>query len=151
MSEPISEPQPIEPAEPQNPADGTDWKAEARKWEARAKENSTAAQRLAEIEEAQKTELQKAIERAEAAEAKAAKFETERQLAGWRSEVAAASGVPAEALRGSTKEELQAHADALKPLIAAPRGPVIPKQGDEPDTSAVSAEREFARGLFGGD
>lgn len=35
--------------------DTTDWKAEARKWEGRAKDNSTAAARLKELEDAQKT------------------------------------------------------------------------------------------------
>ena len=49
------------PAGQQDPpaTDGPDWKAEARKWEQRAKENSSAAARLQELEDAQKSELQK--------------------------------------------------------------------------------------------
>lgn len=55
-------------AEPPKPTDPPakpepDWKAEARKWEQRAKENKTAADRLAEIEESNKTEGQKQAER----------------------------------------------------------------------------------------
>ena len=42
------------------PADQTDWKAEARKWESRAKENSDAAARLAELD-AKFTALAKAL------------------------------------------------------------------------------------------
>ena len=42
------------------PADQTDWKAEARKWESRAKENSDAAARLAELD-AKFTALTKAL------------------------------------------------------------------------------------------
>ena len=100
-------------------APATDWKAEARKWEQRAKENSGAAARLTEIEEASKTEAQKLADRAAAAEAKAAAYEAREQIAGWKAEVAESTGVPAVALAGSTKEEIEAHAATLKPLIAA--------------------------------
>jgi hypothetical protein len=51
--------------------DGTDWKAKAREWERRAKENKDAAARLAAIEEANKTEAQKQADRLSAAEADA--------------------------------------------------------------------------------
>ena len=56
-------------------ADTTDWVAEARKWEKRAKDNSAAAKRLATVEaelqkvtDADKTEAQKAADRATKAE-----------------------------------------------------------------------------------
>src|SRR5690606_24941791 len=52
-----------------------DWKAEARKWEKRAKANAAAAKRLAEIEEAQKSEAEKAAERLAKAERAAAEAE----------------------------------------------------------------------------
>ena len=67
------------------------------------------AEKLAEFEESQKTEAQKAQERLEAAEKRAAELE----LKAARAEVAAAKGVPAELLTGSTQEELEASADAL--------------------------------------
>lgn len=67
------------------------------------------AAKLAEIEEANKTESEKNAERLAAAEAKAAELES-RAL---RSEVAAAKGVPSNLLTGSTREELEASADAL--------------------------------------
>ena len=89
--------------------DTTDWKAEARKWEARAKENAPAAKRLAEIEEANKTEAERVAERIAAAEARAAELEVKAL----RAEVANAKGVPAHLLAGSTQEELEAAADAL--------------------------------------
>lgn len=53
----------------------TDWKAEARKWEERAKANNSAAERLAEIEEASKSAEQKAAERLATAEKAAAAAE----------------------------------------------------------------------------
>lgn len=68
---------PATPAPAQDPAPEpakaeTDWKAEARKWEQRAKENSAAAKRLTEFEESQKTEAEKLAAKAEAAEKRAA-------------------------------------------------------------------------------
>lgn len=105
---------PETPAE--TPAQETDWKAEARKWEARAKENLTkvnelspAAARLAEIEEASKTAEQKAAERLQAAEARAAELELKAD----RAEVAAAKGVPLDLISGANREEMEASADRL--------------------------------------
>lgn len=97
-------PKPAEPAQ-----ETTDWKAESRKWESRAKENTAAAQRLAEIEEEKKTDEQKVTDRIAAAEKRAADLETQVI----RAEVAAAKGIPAELLHGGTKEQLEAEADAL--------------------------------------
>lgn len=67
------------------------------------------AAKLSEIEEANKTEAEKQAERLAAAEAKAAELES-RAL---RSEVAANKGVPLSLLTGSSREELEASADAL--------------------------------------
>jgi hypothetical protein len=133
QGEPTNTPTPTAPPAPAAPAQETDWKAEARKWESRAKENSEATKRLAEIEEASKSEAQKLADRAAAAEAKVAQFESEKQQREWVKQVAEATGVPAAALRGSTLEDIQAHADSLKSLISqeppAPRGPIVPSEG----------------------
>ena len=67
------------------------------------------AAKLTEIEEANKTEAEKAQARAEAAEKRAAELEAKALKA----EVAAAKGVPVSLLTGSTQEELEAAADAL--------------------------------------
>lgn len=127
-------------AKPQG--DGIDWKAEARKWERRAKENAEAARRLREAEEAEKTELQKLAERAEAAEKRAA--EAEGRLL--RLEVAQAKGLTAaqaRRLQGATREELEADADELLEAFGAKKAE--PKEGDgdegeaKPDASAGAA------------
>lgn len=76
-----------------------------------------------------------AVNRAGEAEAKVQSFETKEQVNTWRSEVAKAKGVPADALRGSTKEEFEAHADILKPLIT-PRGPVLPDVDKTPENNS---------------
>lgn len=56
--------QPPTPAQPE-----TDWKAEARKWEARAKENTSAREELDRLKQAQMTELEKAQQVAAKAQA----------------------------------------------------------------------------------
>ena len=112
------------------PTPEIDWKAEARKhesrskeWAAKAKTNEDAARRLAEIEEANKTEAQRAQDRIAELESENSKYKQREQQAAWRAEVAEATGVPAEALRGSTLEEMQEHAETLKPFIATPSEP----------------------------
>ena len=80
-----------------------------KEWEKRAKGNSEKAKRFDELEEASKTEQQKALERAEAAERQLADI----TLKAMRLEVAAEKGVPAELLAGATVEELAASADRL--------------------------------------
>lgn len=125
------------PEPPATPAPETDWKAEARKWEQRAKDNSTAAARLAEIEESKKSAEQKASEALVAAQSTA----TEAAAKAMRYEVAAETeGFPmalAARLVGSTAEELQADAARLMALIpkapeatapVPPAGPTVPGQ-----------------------
>lgn len=115
MTEPENPPAPETPQAPaqEPPAKPeTDWKAEAKKWETRAKENKTAAERLAALEESQKTEQQKLMERAEAAERERDQVRTEAL----RLRIAHEKGLtPKQAarLRGSSEEELAADADDL--------------------------------------
>lgn len=120
----------IETKPKETPAQEPDWKAEARKWEKRAKENSDAAQRLAEIEEANKTEAQKQAERLAELESQVAGYQTREQIAEWKTEVSTETGVPADVLSGSTKEELEAHAAKLKPLIEQPPASHRPIAGE---------------------
>lgn len=106
------------------PAD-TDWVAEANKWKAlsrkhedQSKANADKAKQFDEITDANKSAIDKAVDRAAKAEARAAEVEV-RAL---RAEVAADKGVPADLLSGSTQEELEASADRL----LAFRGKAVP-------------------------
>jgi hypothetical protein len=86
----------------------TDWKA--RRGSGSAGEGElAAAKRLTELEEASKSDLQKAIDRAEAAERRIAEVE----LSAARTEIASVGRGAGGALRGSTREELEAHAAEL--------------------------------------
>lgn len=116
----------VEQAEPKTdkaqtePKPETDWKAEARKWEARAKENKGAAEKLAQIEEANKTELEKAKERAEKAEAEAHRLKAETERHQIIEKVAADTGISASVLArmvGETEEEISANAEAVKAAV----------------------------------
>jgi hypothetical protein len=127
----------------------TDWKAEARKWEQRAKENNKAAERLKEIEDAEKSELEKEREKREAAERKVQEFEakeTRRELA---EKVAREKRVPVQLLMrggGDTEEDMRSYADDI--LAFKPEKPgVVPNSGTngagkEEATSSVAAGRE---------
>lgn len=84
----------------------------SREWEKRAKAAEPAAKKLSEIEEANKSELEKA----QAALAAAEKRAQETELASLRASVALEKGLtPTQAKRliGSTREELEADADEL--------------------------------------
>jgi hypothetical protein len=139
MSEAAPEPTPTPtPAPPAQ--ETTDWKAEARKWEERAKGNKTALDELT-----AKHELT-ATENADLAK-KLQTYEAEKERASLVSEIAEANKVPASALRGSTREELEAHAAVLAELIK-PSGPVIPGQERAPEKVGDDSLREFTRQLF---
>ena len=137
--------------------DGTDWKSEARKWEERAKANKDAADQLAALEEANKTEAEKQADLIATLKAKVEDFETRDQIAKWKADVAESTGVPANALAGSSLEEIQAHAETLKPLIAQPPNeptptPVVSTVGNQPaPPSSVPLKDQIAAAEEAGD
>lgn len=99
-------------------------------------------------------ELKAAAERAEEVEAekqalavKVAEFESEKELRELVDDVADAKGVPAGVLKGGTREELEAHADLLKPHLQS-TGPVVRGQEKRPDAVSADPLQEFARNLF---
>ena len=131
--------------------DGTDWKAEARKWELRAKDNKTAAEELAALKESQKTDQQKVEERISQMEKRAADAES-RAL---RSDIASKHGISAEDrdlfLTGSDEESLTAQAKRLAERVADQKkqGNVAPKEGETKTNGKTDTEpREFVKQLF---
>lgn len=86
-------PNPAAPAAPPAPPAPaiTDWQAEARKWEARAKDNKTAADELATLKASQMSDQERAVTEAEAKGRTAAAAEYGQQLAVARFEAAAAT------------------------------------------------------------
>nr|DAF93821.1 MAG TPA: hypothetical protein [Siphoviridae sp. ct0eR1] len=126
-----------------------DWKSESRKWKNRAKENGRAAN--------ERDELAKAIgdkdATIEALKAKVADFETDAKVREWSANAAAEHGISADLIRGTTEDEINAHAAAIakalhdaKPSVA----PVVPQAGATPDNHGGNLA-EFARNVFAGD
>ncbi|WP_326600514.1 hypothetical protein [Rhodococcus sp. PD04] len=131
------------------------WKAKAREQERRAKANAEAAQKFAELEEAKKSDEQKAAERLAKAEQRAAEVE----LRADRAEVAAATGVPVEILAGpeeNTADAIKAYAEKVLEFAKAqagtariPNGVVIPNEGKQPGD--VSLDEQIAAATKAGN
>jgi hypothetical protein len=156
--------QPGETAQPDaqtqgDPADASDLgdagkKAIAAERDARKAAEKQAAEfkaQLDKIEQANLSELEKAQQRAEAAE-KALEAKESEAL---RLSIAAKHGLTgdaAELLYGNTPEELESRAARIAALTKVPGGPVIPGQGTVPTTrgdAAAVADRAFADFLTG--
>lgn len=139
MSEAAPEATPNAPAQETQPPTKpeTDWKAEAKKWEVRAKENKTAAERLTALEESQKTEQQKLADRATAAEKAAA--EAQHDL--MRLRVITETGLPAdlhEFVTGADEDELRVKATKLKAQFGAEQRTVDVGLGSRQSAAPVS-------------
>ena len=126
-----------------------DWKSESRKWENRAKENRRAAN--------ERDELAKAIgdkdATIEALKAKVADFETAAKVREWSANAAAEHGINADLIRGTTEDEINAHAAAIAKALhdaKPPVAPVVPQAGATPDNGGGNLA-EFARNVFAGD
>lgn len=89
-----------------------------------------------------------AVARAEKAEAELAEMRAAKQLDTWRAEVAAEAKVPADVLRGATREELAEHAAALASHMHS-SAPPIQSPGRQPEGAAQPAEIAAVRSLFG--
>lgn len=112
----------------------TDWKEQARKWEARAKENfsfKADAEKYREYVESQKTEYEKLQE----AEAKTRLELEELRTDSIKKDIALEKSVPQNLLKyltGTTREELETQADELLSVIAEsakPNSKPNPEQG----------------------
>lgn len=154
--EPDNDPAPAPEPEPSND-DGTDWVAEARKWEKRAKENSDAAARLKELEDAKKTDEQRQQERLAELESTAKQSTTEVA----RLRVALRKGLTetqAKRLVGDTEEDLEADADALLAEFAPPEEDDTPaparrpqerlRPGATPSTEPEKSPKELADSIL---
>lgn len=142
-----------EGGEGQEPQRRTDWKAMARKWERLAKENADKAKSFDELQEASKTELEKAQEAKVKAERELGEYRAKAEREALRSKVAKMTGLPASLVFGSDEEEMEANAKAT---IAWAR-PSAPKTGHagsfdtrgSADDGLSAAKRRLADQLFG--
>ena len=105
-----------EQTEPQGEAKPeTDWKAEARKWEARAKKSAQAEQELEALKAAQMTEQEKEKARADKAEQELARLKAENQRMADAAEIATRDGIPQSLLNFcADREAMERFADEYK-------------------------------------
>lgn len=153
VTEPVVEPV----AEPQGEQTSTtDWKAEARKWESRAKENFSAVEELQKLKDAEKSDLQRAVDAAEAAQNELASTKAEAA----RLRIAAKHGIGEDHLDllvGSDETELEAKAAKLAALVKLPtteeparKGAWAPFDRDEGKSpnQITATDSEFVKELF---
>jgi hypothetical protein len=138
--------------EPEQKVDEIDWKAKAREWEKRAKDNKSAADRLAEIEAANQTEAEKAAARLAKAEqdALAARAEATRYRIATESKLSAEDAALLEHVTSEDGMRLIAKRLAGAESDKKQQGLHVPGEGKTPSSPGASDEREAVRGLFGG-
>jgi hypothetical protein len=118
-------------------------------------EYKKSAEKLAQIEAEGKTEAEKLRDENEKLAKKLEAFEQKEKVAAWAAEVSEATGIPAKALRGTTKEELEAHAETLKELYpqdgkpSAKQAPVVPGIGEQKPGASASTGQQFADAIDG--
>lgn len=139
-------------ADQQKPTETVDfWKQKAREQEKRAKENASAAQRLAEYEEANKTEAQKTADRLAAAEKVAADARQEAL----RLRIATRFQIGDEDadlfLTGSDEDTLTKQAERLagRAQERKKHGNHVPREGAATPPPGDDPLREFTRSVFG--
>lgn len=129
------------------------WKQKAREQEKRAKDNATAAQRLAEIEDAQKSESEKVAERIAKAEA---------EVASVPAKVADALREHLVALHEIDPDDAELFLTATEPDLLLKQvtrlvgqsdkrkktSNVVPREGATPSSGGDGSERDFVRQLF---
>lgn len=103
------------------------------------------AKRLDEIEEASKTELQKAQERAQAVEQELNKLKQANELRDLRQKIATETGVPVHLLTATSEEDLKTQAGQIMDF-ARPGYPVVRDGGEIPAIPPVkkSTADQFA-------
>ena len=155
MSEPVVEPTPTTPTEGEQPVKPTEtvefWKGKAREQEKRAKENADARKQLDELTESRKSEIEKAQERAAAAEAEASTVPAKVADA-LRVHLVALHEIDADDadlfLTATDPELLLKQVARLTARSGGKKQNHVPREGNNP-TPNNSDERETARALFG--
>jgi hypothetical protein len=117
-------------------------------------EYKAAAEKLKEIEEAGKSEADKLKAANAELDAKLKAYEAKEKAAALAAEVSKETGIPAGALRGSTRDELVAHAETLKELYGTGNkkkpAPVVKGVGEQTEgTQGASTAQQFADALDG--
>ena len=141
------------PQEGVQKVDDTDWKAKyeamkahSREWEKKAKGNQEAADELEKLRESQATEQEKAVKRAEKAEAELADMKAKAERAVTVAKVADDAGIPAEVvqmLNGADEAELAEQVGRILKLL-----PAYPTRQDDGGSNAVAKRKKTTADQF---
>lgn len=101
------------------------------------------ADKYDEVVESEKTELQKAMEKAEALEAELSSMKKAEAIREIKTKVATETGIPAHLLTGETEEACREQAEAIK-AFAKPAYPVIKDGGEVQNVKGQSTRDQFA-------
>ena len=101
------------------------------------------AAQLDAIEEANKTELQKAQDKAAELEKKLSDLENANNLRAMREKVASEKGVPIDLLTGETEEACNTQADGILKFASAQGYPVVRDNGEPSKMSKPSTREQF--------
>lgn len=78
-----------------------------------------------------------------------AQLRGEKQVREWAQEISQETGVPADVIRGNTKEEMLAHAQSLEKYVSV-SAPVVRSDGKAPSQPAAASTRDmFAQAIDG--
>lgn len=102
------------------------------------------AAKFDEMEEANKTELQKAQDKAAELERKLESLEKEKTIRSIREKVASEKGVPVELLEGETEEACTAQAERILKFAAGTGYPAVKDAGEPSKISKGSTKQQFA-------
>ena len=102
------------------------------------------ASKFDEMEEANKSELQKATERANALETELKGLKKAEEVRLMRENVAKETGIPSNLLTGSTEEECKAQAEAIKAYATPNAYPKVKDGGEIPKPTSGNAKADFA-------
>lgn len=134
----------------ETPKTETDWKAESRKWEKRAKDNKAAADELEKLKKERMTETERL--QAEATEAKQRAAQLEAELEKQRADaervktalsISEETGVPVELLTGSDEDSMRTQAKAASEFAKGqPAAQVFKADGRKPDTTGSRTPKD---------
>lgn len=102
------------------------------------------AERLDQLEEASKSEIQKITEKADRLQQELDQIRQAEAIRNIRAKVAKETGIPESLLTGSTEEDCTAQAEAIK-AFATPSYPSIRDAGEVAGTTGGSTAQQFAQ------
>ena len=126
------------------------WKSQARKWEKRSKENSSAQEELEQLKNSQNAALEEALKKAKTAEEELAALKSTEATRALKAKVAADVGIPEALIHGATEEEMRSAAEAMVAYFKPKAGAKVPNPGKfTMGSTNDNPKREVAAQLFG--